>query len=146
MPSEITHIQQAVRNQIAIDQLLGANGRIESPEWVATIAFYKALHIVEAVFSRDKAIAHRQTHERRLAILKQTRKYENICKHYEHLWRASLVARYLRVDDGPAIKCFTDYLTVEQVRSEILGHRLRQVQRSAMRFLTDNAKDALRKS
>lgn len=142
MPSELTHIQQANRNQAAINHLAGS-GEIVYPEWVATIAFYKALHVVEAVFSQDKIIEHRQTHKARLETLKKTGKYQHIFRHYDPLWRASLIARYLVARSGKQYRSFAIYLSADHVISEMLAHRLHQVQKSAMRFLTAEAKAML---
>ena len=113
------------------------------PEWVTTIAFYKALQIVEAVFSRDKDIIHRQSHETRLETLKQTRAYEKLYRHYRPLHAASVVARYLTAyRSGKAYEKFSDFMSAEQVKNEMLGH-LDQIEKAAMRSLSAKGRAAM---
>ena len=50
MPSKEAHLTAAKRNQATIDYLLAGD---EHLPWVVTVAFYKALHLVEAVFAAD---------------------------------------------------------------------------------------------
>jgi len=141
MPTETDHIAKAVSNQRAIEHLLTrTDGGF--PDWVVTIAFYKALHIVEALFARDPAISHTQTHEQRERVLKKTHRYAHVWKHYAPLFRASLVARYLRDGQGTVVD-FSAYMPMPQVRSEILGHRLRQIENSARKMLSAESVKAL---
>lgn len=79
MPSEADHIACANRTQQTTALLL-TNREAHSP-WVAITAFYKALHVVEAVFANDRSIRHTSTHEEREAALKRERKYHNIYRH-----------------------------------------------------------------
>lgn len=141
MPSEAIHIAQACRNQETIDYLL--TGPMEFPEWVATVAFYKALHVVEAVLSHNPERPHTQTHEMRERVLKTTPKYGHIYKHYAVLKRTSLIARYLSADDGAPVPSFAAYMPLNDVRREILHHRLRQLERSARGMLSRAAAQTL---
>lgn len=52
MPTEAQHIASANRTQKTIEHLL-ADVATHSP-WIATAAFYKALHIVEAVLVKER--------------------------------------------------------------------------------------------
>ncbi|NQT39530.1 MAG: hypothetical protein HQ581_18685 [Planctomycetes bacterium] len=130
MPTEAKHIASANRTQLTIAHLLEKLNQ-NSP-WVATTAFYKAVHIVEAVFDNDKNIGHSSDHYSRENTLKQTRKYNQIVKHYLPLLRASIFARYL-----PSSGVFETYWTPENVVSQLLGHHLRQIEKSAKGFLSD---------
>src|SRR5687768_11413158 len=119
MPSESCHLKAAEKNQKTIDFLLPAID--DHSEWISTIAFYKALHLVEAAFTRDPSIVHGQNHENRENALKKNRKYSHIWKFYRLLWSASTVARYLQ-DGGKDYSTFFEYLTPAKVKIDLLGH------------------------
>lgn len=134
MPSKAAHTLAASENQKAIDYLCVKLE--EFPQWVATVAFYKALHIVEAVLAAEGK--HTDEHKVRNRLLKTTPKYEHIWKHYRPLFNDSMIARYLRHDENmPTYEVFSTYLPPAQVRSQILNHHLRQVERSARTLLGD---------
>jgi len=140
MPNEMAHITAARRHQEAVDYL---KARLDCfSDWVCTIAFYKALHIVEAVFA-TRGI-HATNHEHRESILKRERQYAQLWRHYRPLWSASMVARYLQGDGAEAYRCFGDYLAPEQLEQFILEHHVRQIERSAASFLSPQARAALR--
>jgi hypothetical protein len=128
MATESDHIACANRTQKTISHLL-SDPAVHSP-WIATAAFYKALHIVEAVFANDPNIGHSSDHGERESQLKRQRKYEHICKHYLPLERASMIARYL-----VNVNCFDAYLPHEKVVSQLLKHHLKQVEKSSLAFL-----------
>jgi hypothetical protein len=73
MPTDAEHLAVAKRNQNLIDHLLPDIGRFG--EWITVIAFYKALHVVEAVFFRDHPATHGRNHETREHLLKTTPRY-----------------------------------------------------------------------
>lgn len=105
---------------------------VEFPEWIATVAFYRAVHLVEAAFAADPAIQHTWDHRARREALKKNLRYRDVNLHYAHLMRTSIIARYL--SESAARKeqyaKFTDYMSAEQVRKEIVGYRLRQLERA----------------
>jgi hypothetical protein len=129
MASEADHIAVANRTQKTIVHLL-QDSETHSP-WVAITAFYKALHVVEAVFANDRKIGHTSDHTQREARLKSIRKYSNIVQHYLPLNRASLNARYL--SGGQA---FDDYMDSETVINRLLKHHLAQVEQTSQKFLS----------
>lgn len=133
MPDESTHLAIANHNQAFIELLLP--NIADFSDWITTAAFYKALHVVEAVFFNDPAIRHAADHNHRENILKRERRFSHIYKSYRILYSASLVARYL--SGGHA--SFSDYLTPDQVHSLILGHHLHQVEKSALRLLRNGS-------
>jgi hypothetical protein len=92
MPTDAEHFAAAARNQELLDQLIPQVGQF--PEWVVTVAFYKAVQLVEGLLFTDHPDKHSYSHEIRGDILKRHR-YQNINKHYRPLYEASLVARYL---------------------------------------------------
>ncbi len=135
MPSSEAHIAAARENQRAIDYLAE---RIDAfPGWVAVVAFYKALHVVEAVFASDgTGGGHTDDHRTRNAVLKSTVRYQQIWRFYRPLYQASLIARYLRENDKrPEYEVFSRFMPPEKVRSLILNHYLKQVETSAGRLL-----------
>ena len=142
MPTEKAHVALASHNQEVIDYL--ALRIQEFPDWVATVAFYKALQIVEAVFANDKTIRHQRRHEDRDRCLKKTKRYENIWRHYHPLWAASMIARYLECGRGKGhYATFSDYMGPKEVEDTLIKHHLKQLTRSAKRFLSARSKQAI---
>ena len=69
MASEADHLAAANLNQKTLAYLC-QDVSIHGP-WVAVVAFYKALHIVEAVFANDPDIRHCTDHGSRERALKK---------------------------------------------------------------------------
>jgi hypothetical protein len=132
MPNELDHIKAANHNQEVIEALLPRLN--DFADWITIIAFYKALHIVEAVFATGKepSMRHGIDHNMRAQILKTTNKYKHIWANYRPLYNASMVARYL---EDPSCN-FNVYLTPQQVRNSILNDHLHRIENSAKKFLT----------
>ncbi|MCA9072412.1 MAG: hypothetical protein KDA84_25985, partial [Planctomycetaceae bacterium] len=63
----------------------------EHPEWICVVAFYRALHLVEVLFTHDNK-SHGNNHESREKLLKHTKRYQQVYKHYRPLWDISTVA------------------------------------------------------
>ena len=132
MASENEHLECANRTHKTIEHLL-ADKNAHSP-WVAIAAFYKALHIVEAVFANDRSVRNTSNHDEREHALKSARKYQHIYEHYSPLKRASLNARYLS-----EVSQFDCYLSPDDVVAKLLKHHLHQLEKSAGKFLTNAA-------
>ena len=101
MPSKDSHLRIVHENTAAINWVRQAQPPM--PQWVVTIAFYKALHIIEAVFAADKKspIRHADDHAQRNDVLRREPRYSHLWKHYRPLWNDSLIARlslWVRVD------------------------------------------------
>jgi hypothetical protein len=136
MPSKGAHLAAATANQHAIDYLCQRLN--DFPGWTTTVAFYKALHIVEALLAVDGC--HTDSHEERNRVLKKTKRYQQIWRFYRELYQASLIARYLREDQaGKDYEVFSKYMSPEDVRRLALGHWLRQIQNSAKNLTGDEA-------
>jgi hypothetical protein len=103
-------------------------------DWVTTVAFYKAVHLVEAVFDHDH-LGHSGDHRQRAVFLKSKPRYQMLFQNYRPLKSASEIARYLRDGGGKHYKGFDDYLGPAEVQSEILDHHLFQLERSARKLL-----------
>jgi hypothetical protein len=142
MPDENAHIRLAKHNQDLINHLLPDKKNYS--DWITTVAFYKALHLVEAVFFCERSILHGRSHENRDSHLKSIKKFEQIYRHYRPLWAAATIARYLEnVGKGKTYNNFYEYLDPDEVESKILKHRLMQLERSARKFLTDSGRNLL---
>jgi hypothetical protein len=68
-------------------------------------------------------------------ILKE--RYGEIYRHYAPLKTASIIARYLADRKGPTYQTFTDYMTMQQVQSVVVNHRLRQITTGVMGLLAN---------
>ena len=128
----------AAHNQDTINFLLtGGDGY---PDWVSTVAFYKAIHLVEALIAREFN-THGHDHKSRRAILKRHNRYANIYKQYVALEEAASIARYLcDTNGGRSFRTFTDYCTMADVKSMLLGVRLRELERSIQGLRTPKTK------
>ena len=143
MASESDHVTLANKNHDTLVYLLDKPQQFS--EWITTIAFYKAVHIVEAVFSRDPNIKHCHDHGSRNGRLSADHRYRQIYKHYRPLWQASTIARYLSDNESNTqYRSFSDYLKPDQVIPEIVKHRLRSIEQSAVGFLTARAQESLK--
>ncbi len=58
MPTKEAHVAVAKSNQRTIDYLLQTDDHLG---WVVTVAFYKALHIVEAMLHADQSAPRKHT-------------------------------------------------------------------------------------
>lgn len=103
--------------------------------WIVTVAFYKGLHLVEAAFAEDKDIRHTNYHQKRREALTSFPRYRNLHKHYTRLEAFSRCARYLSTDTGKDVARFEDYLPAERIGSEVLFHRLKQVEKSCLKWI-----------
>lgn len=154
MASEADHILLANKNHAALLHLMADPAG--HPEWVATIAFYKAVQIVEAVIATDLN-QHSTSHHQRLLTLKAHR-FKAIFREYRPLLTASRVARYLAdagdrdldgktVIDAPAgeFRTFADYVPAADVVNELVNKRLRKLEQAALAFLTPAGRNVLHK-
>jgi hypothetical protein len=150
MSTEAAHIALANRNQAALDHLL--TDEHTCSEWIAVVAFYKSLHVVEAIFAKESAPWHLHDHHKRLERLKTSRKYSLLFSPYRAMWSAALVARYLahqpsdssRREDSYA--CFNDYLPVANIRPKLLDNYLYSFEHLAEQLLGSSAKTLIRYS
>jgi len=104
---------------------------------VAVVAFYKALHWIEAMSYCDHACKHGGNHSDREQVLKWTALYQNIYKHYRPLYAASCVARYL-THSGQEFSAFATYLSPDPVEAKLVQHHLKQLEKSVEKFIESN--------
>jgi hypothetical protein len=134
MPSKEAHLAIAERNQQCIDYL--KQDLSHYAEWVTTVAFYKALHLVDALLAADKdaPAAHGTDHRSRERHLKQTPRYRNIYRYYRPLAQASSIARYLE-GGNTSYTMFSQYMSASEVESTILGHYLLQIEKTVGKLM-----------
>jgi len=139
--SELDHIALANKNHAALLYLLKCH--TQHPEWTATVAFYKAVQVTEAVLA-NRWNRHSHDHAARLDHIKRVLppKYYT---HFRVLYQESKLARYLEDSDGQSFRRFTDHMNADAVVSELVGKRLNGVEQLALPMLSDGAKTALTK-
>jgi hypothetical protein len=86
----------------------------EYPDWLATVAFYAAVELVEQLFA-DFGV-HSRGHEDRNQSVR--RRYPSIAAAYKALYNASLDARY----EG-----MSHWLSADEVRRELIARRLSHI-------------------
>lgn len=68
------------------------------PDWVSTVAFYSALHYVDAIFARHGLhFEHHQERNTQVSML-----FQEIENEYLNLYDLSRNSRYGRVEDAPS--------------------------------------------
>lgn len=139
MAAERDHISLANHNHGLLLHLLGHGGY---PDWAATVAFYKAVHVVEAVFAAD---LHRDStsHSDREESLKVA-KFRPLFRDYTHLLTASRIARYLHASGPGSFHQFTDFMSNDDVK-QLVRKRLYGVEQRALAFLTAAGREGLTK-
>ncbi len=138
MPSESDHVALANKNHAAMMCL--HKSQDEHPEWIVTIAFYKAVHVVQALLSKSGKNCH--DHSSRHRLLK--RDYPDIWKHFRPLWTASTIARYLHDNDSRTpYTSFSDHCSAEQVYSRFIKKRLKSVEDLCINKISEDQKAIL---
>jgi hypothetical protein len=131
MPQADHHLVLANRLRTTLDYLCQ-----DSPshcEWIAVAAFYRALHLGEAVLAHLN-VTHDRNHVSREKVLKRTTQTQHIWKHYRPLWEASCIARYLAFQNAE-YQSFESYLSSQNVVAELVSFRLREIEKSAAKLL-----------
>jgi len=134
MPNKANHLKTAIENHATAVDLVS---RDEGLAWATTIAFYAALHLVEAAFANNGD--HFDNHASRNQHLKQERSLQAIWRHYKPLYDHSLKARYLTDENDSAEALIRKHLGLNGVEDKILNHHLRQVEKSVARILNKSA-------
>jgi len=129
------HIDKAVHNISTMAHLATDPAQ---KDWVATVAFYVGLHIVDAVlYSKNKGLhRHGQSHNNREQLVKTDRQLAEVWKCYWPLHNESIVARYLQFAGTPAEQHISfDRRMPDAKFIDFLKVRLGGLVRSAARFL-----------
>ncbi len=131
MPSKNNHLSTARDNRDLAVSLVEAEPR--SLAWATTISFYAALHLVEAALAESNE--HFDNHATRNIHLKKTKNLQHIWQHYKPLYDHSMKARYLMTDGNSAENLIDQHLGENGVRKRIIGHHLRQIEKSVCKIL-----------
>jgi hypothetical protein len=94
MATASAHERQATRNQ----QFLDSIDKTLFPDWVVTVAFYKAVHLAESLLVRKGRRSG--SHVQRNGILK--RQFPSVWMQYHPLYNQSRAARYFCVSIQPS--------------------------------------------
>ena len=132
MPTKDSHLAAAEHNRCAIEYLREKLGQF--PGWIVVVAFYRAVHLVEAVFAADGA-GHMHDHQTRNRVMKTTPRYKQLWKNFSPLWQASLVARYMEDGNGAECPSFVEYMPPDVVENLVLRHYLHQIEQSVNRLI-----------
>jgi hypothetical protein len=134
MPSELSHLGVANDNHTTLAFLL-QDVDTHLP-WIGTIAFYKALHIVEAALDTSFS-THLTDHTSRLRFLAKENRLKKVYEHYHPLYSMSQKARYL--SNGSSMTKFADHVTSKQMIDTYLKHHLHQVEQASLKLMTPAA-------
>jgi len=149
--AELDNIELANRNHETLMFLVKEIG--SHSEWVATIAFYKAVQVIEAVFDAHLKI-HSHGHDSRIETLKSPI-FRRLFTPFRPLFAASLVARYLqdnsskKIDEKPnspvRYRSFSDFLSPADVVNRLLKKRLHVLEQESLQFLSEAGRKLLKK-
>ena len=113
MATESAHLAKAEANQRFLDRI-----EDEFADWMAIVAFYKGVHLIEAMLAGRSIHSH--NHNQRNSRLKK--EYPHIWKNFRPLFHASKLLRY------------TDHrISVQTVRNELIATRLQPLESQVRR-------------
>jgi hypothetical protein len=131
MPTLDAHAAIARRNHDVLNLLLPKCD--DHPEWTVTIAFYKAVHLAEAVFKHVDGSDSTEHIDRKDRLRDE---YPDIWKLYSPLFMASKVARYLEcgrpgTSSHQVFSTFAAHRTPNWVRNAVT-HNLKRIEEWAV--------------
>jgi len=137
MPGIEDHQRLAERNHDTLIDL--KKDLVKNVEWVATVAFYEALHWVEMIMACDGLPdgERARDHDTREEILK-TPKYRTLYGPYIKLYDASMVARYMHKGRISFIK----YLPAANVEPQLINGSLAGIRKEAGSRLARRTREA----
>lgn len=122
MPSYQAHLYQAQHNEGLLSELLAS---LSYKDWLVTVAFYSAIHYVEAAFFNNPTIVHTDTcipidpntgkwshspHNWRMKLLWDNSP-EYVWRSFRSLYNESYIARYLLAPGRGGVAVTTDAQT-----------------------------------
>jgi len=93
VPTADEHIKKYEKNKELLNKEVFDIHNTGYKEWVVTIAFYSALHLVEYKFYKDSKL-HTGNHKARLTNVRINKAYRDIRSDYKYLYDQSIKARY----------------------------------------------------
>ena len=146
MASPDAHLTKAKHN---IKTIVLLSQDLAEKDWIVTVAFYAALHIVDAVlFYTQKGFQrHGQSHDKREAIIKNDHRLEKIWDCYRPLQNHSIIARYLQGPKTPP-NAHVDFDKVmpDEKLITFIKERLGGLINSAIKFIPDDKDHELKKA
>lgn len=106
----------------------------EHPDWIVTVAFYTALHAVDALLAADKVRAI-TSHDARNDVLYRTHRYKNINRAYQPLYGLSRTVRYLA---DPA-----KWVPSKDIETHVFRSYLYRIERSVCKLLNIEEEEPL---
>jgi len=146
MASLDAHLTKAKHN---IKTIVLLSQDLTKKDWIVTVAFYTALHIVDAVlFHTQKGFQkHGQSHDKREKTIKSDHRLEKIWDCYRPLKNYSIIARYLQGPETPLNKAIDfDKVMPDEKLIPFIKERLGGLIISAKNFIPDDKGQELKKA
>lgn len=96
------------------------------PDWAVTVAFYTALHAVDALLAHDKVLGI-VNHDGRNRTLMQTNRYAHISKYYHPLYGLSRTVRYMASPER--------WLQWSLIQSKVIAGYLHPIEESVQKLM-----------
>ena len=91
MPTDASHVAQADHNRQFVVDLRGQQTQYK--DWIVTVAFYVAVHRIEAYLARTLDI-HSTEHAKRDNAMTKIAELRPIYGHYQEMYNKSMESRY----------------------------------------------------
>jgi len=133
MPGLSDHSALASKNASVLEYL---KNRIDDfPEWVVTVAFYEALHNIEAAMASEKDVLRTSCHKDRNELIRTHPNYKSIYYAYKSLYDVSCIARYMH----HGTINFSAYMPRAQIESVVLANWLYKVKQFSAHRIKQSA-------
>jgi hypothetical protein len=145
MGKEADHLALANKSHDVLELLLKEPEK--HSEWIATVAFYKAVQLIDAACVKAHgSVCH--GHPQRLDRVKTSPHLGSVFPHYRFLWNAPVIARYLYEGEAPhkGYSSFTDYIAAKDVEKRIVQKRLLPIEQHVAGLLTPGMAKILRRT
>jgi hypothetical protein len=146
MASPDAHITKAIHN-IKTIALLSQD--LTKKDWIVTVAFYTALHIVDTVLfcTQEGYQKHGQSHDKREEIIKSCNNLEKIWDCYRPLLNHSIIARYLQGSKTPPnVAVDFDKVMPDEKLITFIKERLGGLINSAIKFIPEDKGQELKEA
>jgi len=143
MASPEAHIAKAKHNIKTITLL---SQDLTQKDWIVTVAFYTALHIVDTVlfYTQEGFQKHGQSHDKREETIKNDQRLDKIWDCYRPLLNHSIIARYLQGSTTPSDRTVDfDKVMPDEKLTTFIKERLGGLINSAIKFIPDEKSQEL---